>query len=220
MKVLRKLILGILAFPKTVFFNFWYLSFKDAIQLPILVSHRVWLMELGGKISLSQVRPGVVKIGFGEVGIFDQHRSRTIWQVSGAVEFKGTANIGHGSKLSVSGKLVLGDRFSISAESAIVASHSVTIGDNVMVSWDALIIDTDFHKLHDAGGNHLNPAAPVSIGNRVWVGCRCLILKGVDIPDGVVLAAATTVSKSVATPGAVVGRSPASVIRENITWSV
>jgi len=76
---IRKLYLGIMALPKTIYFNFKYLKFSQAIKIPIFVSHRVWLMETEGHVKIPQpVKTGMVKIGFGEIGIFDQHRSRTI----------------------------------------------------------------------------------------------------------------------------------------------
>ncbi len=220
MKVLRKLVLHVLALPKTLFFNFRYLPFAQAVRLPVIVSHRVWLMETSGSVTLASARTGAVKIGFGNVSLFDQHRSRTIWKVSpgASVAFGGKAFIGHGSKINVEGSLALGDRFSISAESAIVANHKVAIGDRVLISWDVLIMDSDFHSIFDDAGNHINPPQAINIGNDVWLGCRSLILKGVSLAGGVVVAAASTVTKPIETQKVLVGGSPAAVIREKISW--
>jgi acetyltransferase-like isoleucine patch superfamily enzyme len=220
MKKLKKIYLNILGLPKTILFNFRYFPLRHAIRLPVFVSHRVWLMDLSGKVKISDIQTGAVKIGFGNVGIFDQHRSRTIWQVSdsGVVEFKGKAKIGHGSKISVTGNLSVGKKFSITAESSIVAHKNISIGDDVLVSWDSLIMDTDFHKIYDSNGNQTNLPMPVTIGNMVWVGCRSLILKGVNIADGVVVAAASTVNKSIEIPYSMVGGNPAKVIKEDIRW--
>lgn len=220
MKALRKLVLHVLALPKTLFFNFRYLPFSQAVKLPVIVSHRVWLMETSGSVTLANTRTGAVKIGFGNVSLFDQHRSRTIWKVApgGSVEFKGKASIGHGSKISVEGSLVLGDRFSISAESSIIANHKVKVGDRVLISWDVLIMDSDFHSIFDETGNHINRPQPIVIGDDVWLGCRCLILKGVALADGVVVAAASTVTKPVAGSQVLIGGSPAAVLREKISW--
>ncbi len=215
---LRKLGLLVLGLPKTLLFNFACLPLRQAIRLPVFVSHRVWLRDLSGRVSLADSRTGAVRIGFGDVGIFDPQRSRTIWQVSGRVAFMGTADIGHGSRISVTGELVLGRRLIIAAESAIVAQHDIHVGDDVLVSWDVLIIDTDAHRIYDAAGHHVNAPMPIRIGNSVWLGCRALVLKGVEIADGVVVAAASTVTRSVNTPNAVIGGNPARVLRENVRW--
>lgn len=218
LKSCRKIYLFIMGLPKTVIFNFKYFPFKQAIRLPVFVSHRVWLMNISGVLKIAEFQTGGIRIGYGEVGIIDQHRSRTIWQVSGQVEFKGKANIGHGSKISVTGQLIIGKDFCISAASSIVAHKSITIGDNVLISWDSLIIDTDFHKICDLHGFQKNPPMPVIIGNMVWIGCRTLILKGVHIADGVVVAAASNVVRSITTSNSLVAGNPAKVIKENIMW--
>jgi hypothetical protein len=134
-----------------------YFPLRQALRLPVLVSHRVWLQETGSSVHVHDTRRGRIKIGFGEVGIFDQQRARSIWQVSGRVEFKGRCHLGHGSKISIPGELVLGDDFRITAESAIVAHHRVVFGDDVRISWDVLVMVTDLHGIYDAHERPLNP---------------------------------------------------------------
>jgi acetyltransferase-like isoleucine patch superfamily enzyme len=205
---------------KTIYFNFKYLPTKQAVIFPIAVSKTVHLMKTDGQIIFDcPVRPGMVRIGYGDVGIFDKKLSRSIWQVSGTVTFKGSADIGHGSKLSVGGNLVLGDGFKITAESSIVASKKIEFGENCLLSWDVLIMDTDFHIVKDKSENILNPPTPITIGNKVWIGCRCTILKGADIPDNSVIGANSLVSKKLDKENATYGGQPARILREEITWT-
>ena len=219
-KKMQRLFAFALGLPNTLIFNFRYFPFLDAIKLPVLVSHRVWLMDMSGTCELGVVRTGVVKIGFGEVAIFDWRNSRTIWQVPGHVRFRGKARIGHGSKISVEGELTVGNGLIITAESAIVAHRSVTIGSDVLISWDVLIMDTDLHDIFDREDKLINPNQPVSIGNKVWIGCRALILKGVEIANGAVIAANSTVSRSVGQQQVIVGGNPATTIKENVSWKL
>lgn len=53
---------------------------------------------------------------------------------------------------------------------------------------------------------------PVVIGNDVWVGYGALILSGVNISDGAIIAAGSVVTKDVP-PYAIVGGNPAKIIR-------
>ncbi|MBR6030660.1 MAG: CatB-related O-acetyltransferase [Bacteroidaceae bacterium] len=53
---------------------------------------------------------------------------------------------------------------------------------------------------------------PITIGNGVWIGMRCLILDGVTIGDGAIVAAGAVVTKDVP-PFAVVGGVPAKVLK-------
>lgn len=54
--------------------------------------------------------------------------------------------------------------------------------------------------------------APVTIGNDVWVGRKCIIMDGVTIHDGAIVAAGAVVTKDVP-PYAIVGGVPAKVLK-------
>ena len=77
----------------------------------------------------------------------------------------------------------------------IVAAESVTIGRNVKVGWDVVIMDTDLH------GHSGRPARskPVVIEDDVWIGCRAIVLKGVHVGKGAIIGAGAIVTKDVPT---------------------
>jgi acetyltransferase-like isoleucine patch superfamily enzyme len=208
------------AIPKTVLFNLRYFSLRQALCFPVIVSHRVWFARLGGKVVLRAARLGGVRIGFNRVGIFDQHRSRTIWEVSGVVEFAGSANIGHGSKISVlkDGHLRLGNNFTITAESTLIVEKKISVGDNVLISWDVQIMDTDFHAIRDATGLVVNPPKDVTIQDDVWIGCRALVLKGVTLPSGSIVAAGSIVTKSPDRENAILASAKQRIVKDGIFW--
>lgn len=54
--------------------------------------------------------------------------------------------------------------------------------------------------------------SPIEIGNDVWIGARSIILDGIKVGDGAIVAAGAIVTKDVP-PYAIVGGIPASVIR-------
>ncbi len=223
----RKAYLLIRAIPKTLYFNFKYLPFKKAMRLPILVSHRVWLMDTQGEVDIKEdnLTPFMIKLGFNEVGIFDQMRERTVWNVKGKVNFKGTALIGHGSKISVDpkGTLNLGKELIITAESSIICRNEITLKDGVMISWETQIMDSDLHSIVDGEGKIVNSDEAVEIGEKSWIGCRCLVLKGVKLKPGTIVAAGTTVSKSVNyidKEKSLIGGNPIGILRENVEFRI
>jgi len=108
--------------------------------------------------------------------------------------------------------LRIGDNSYLNRRSEIVCRELVSIGSNCAISWDVLITDNDHHWLTDAAFN-----APVLIGDKVWIGARATILKGVAIGDGAVVAAGSVVTTQVP-PRAVVAGNPAEVIREDVEW--
>lgn len=206
---------------KIIYFNFKYLPFNQAIKFPFFISKKVYFKRLKGKITIeSPISTGMIKIGFGDVGIFDDKRSRSILDINGSLIFKGSANIGHGSKISISenGVLTLGNNFIITAESSIVAHLNIEFGNDCLLSWDTLIMDTDLHKIHNEFGETINEEQPIKIGNNVWIGCRNLILKGAVIPDNAVLGANSVVSKKLDVENAIYVGNPVRCVKENINW--
>ena len=80
-------------------------------------------------------------------------------------------------------------------------------------------MDTDFHKIKDNSDSILNPSTPIIIGTKVWIGCRCLILKGATVPDNSVIGANSFVGKRLCKENTVYGGQPARVLREGIMWT-
>ena len=215
--------MNILAIPKTILFNFRYFPFREALKFPVIVSHRVKLLTLGGEVEIQgEKKTGMVKIGFGNVPIFDASRSRGIWRVTGKVVFEGRAYIGHGSKIWVddNGTLVLGDGFKATAETAIACIKSIRFGKDCLISWSTFFTDTDFHRMFDENGNVTNAPADVEIGDRVWVGYRALVFRGSHIPDDSVVGANSLVNSRFEEKSQLIAGSPAITVKKNIKWKV
>lgn len=154
---LERLILYLLALPKSLYFNLRMFG-RRGLRLPVLVSHRVALYSMEGRVELPENAPfGMVKIGFGAVGLFDRARSRSILDNRGAMIFRGPAFIGHGTKMATgpAGEIEFGSHFQISAEAQLYAAKRITFGRNCGVSWDVLILDDDFHPVYNRAGKRL-----------------------------------------------------------------
>lgn len=206
---------------RSIYFNFKYLPFHQARHLPILISKKVYFKRLYGNVLLNEhLGFGNVRIGFGDVGIIDYKYSRTIWDVSGKVVFKGKADIGYGSKIAVGqdGELIFGNNFIITAQSSIVADKSIVFGDYCMLSWDILIMDTDLHPIKNRQSEIINSPKPIHIGNHVWIGCRSLILKGVNIANNCIIGANSHIYKSLEKEHSVYAGNPVKQLIEGATW--
>ena len=209
---------------KTIYFNLHYFSVKQAVKLPVFIFRNTKLSDMKGQVLLNgAIRTGGVSIGKYGVGTLDIRYDRTIWSNCGTVVFNGDANIGSGSRLSVNreGTLTFGNKFCITGNSSVICSNDIKFGDNVLLSWDILVMDTDFHKLLNEKDEHINPSKPILLGDRVWVGCRATILKGVTICNDVVVAAGSVVTRSVSAENTVIGGANGQkVIREGIRWQM
>lgn len=107
-------------------------------------------------------------------------------------------------------ELTIGDGTSINRGVSICAQGSIRIGRNCGIGNDVLIFDTDFHDADDH--NRVPDAAPVTIGDDVWLASRSIVLKGVTIGDGAVVSAGSVVATNVPAH-AMVGGVPARIIR-------
>lgn len=90
---------------------------------------------------------------------------------------------------------------------AIVARKEIVIGDNVTVGADSQIGDSDGHN--DILGTQ---DASVFIGNNVFIGMHCMIMKGVTIGDNSIIAAGSIVTKDIPA-NCIAGGVPCKVIR-------
>lgn len=97
----------------------------------------------------------------------------------------------------------------------IDCSNSIEIGEYCAIAQGAIIKDSDEHAIVDELGNKNEYTQPIIIGNKVWIGTNAIILKGVTIGDGAIVAAGAVVTKDVPAHALVAGV-PAKVIRENI----
>lgn len=97
----------------------------------------------------------------------------------------------------------------------IVAAQSVTIGQDCKIARDVMIMDTDQHALP---GARLG-VKPVDIGDRVWIGSRAIVLKGVSIGHDSVIGAGAVVTKSVPPRSVVVGPAAKVIRRLDGAWA-
>jgi acetyltransferase-like isoleucine patch superfamily enzyme len=105
-------------------------------------------------------------------------------------------------------RITIGNGTYLNRNVEIIAQREVTIGRDCKIAWDVVIMDTDQHGV----GSAPPVAAPVRVGDRVWIGCRAIILKGVTIGSGAVIGAGAIVTSDVP-PDAVVVGPAARVIR-------
>lgn len=207
---------------KTLRFNLRYFGLKKTMSLPVIISRSVILRSLKGKVTIiPPIKPGMIKIGFESVGIFDRRTIKSIWESNsdGRVTFYGTAYFGSGSKISIcGGKLTFGNNFCITANSKIVCQENICFGDNCLISWDCLFMDTDFHKVLTSDGVVTNRNRPIKVGNHVWIGCQSMILKGTNIADNSIIAAGAVVADTLSYNNAIYRGIPATLSKLNIFW--
>lgn len=125
------------------------------------------------------------------------------------------------------GIISVGDYTTIRNDTRIYSSVSITIGNYVIISNHVHIYDNNNHPTDSQKRIELcksgfeselwawkySDKAPVKIGNNVWIGEYSVILKGVVIGDGAIVATRAVVTKDVP-PYTIVAGNPARVVKQ------
>ena len=132
----------------------------------------------------------------------------------GSIVCKGRIILDDHVMLYAKGDIKIGSEFGINRYSRIVAHEKIDIGNNVTIGQSVSILDHDHHYEMKNNQLILNGyiTAPIIIGNNIWIGDKCTILKGVSIGDNVVIGANTLVNKDVPS-GVVIGGVPFRILK-------
>lgn len=213
----------------TLFFNFYYLPFWQAVRLPIWLYGMPRLLGLKGKVVIegipssgncaSKITSGMIKLNVTQHNPY--HAIPFEWvNDGGTVIFKGKARFPNGGRIHVfgDGNIILGNNILVPS-SEISCQTRVEIGDDSWVAGGGRIFDTDFHFFRNTVSGEIAPnSKPVVIGNNVSVFTDCFVGKGVVIPDNVIVAAKTSMIKvpEGCCPYTVIGGNPVRVLKQNV----
>lgn len=132
-------------------------------------------------------------------------------------------NLNHPIKISTvaEGALVrIGADTGISG-ATLVSALSITIGKEVLLGANVMIVDTDFHPIaplnrrhwgtNDIGTSKIG-TSPVIVGDNVFIGADSILLKGVNIGRDSMVAAGSVVVRGDYPDGAILAGNPAKII--------
>ena len=102
----------------------------------------------------------------------------------------------------------IGKNTAINRKCYLDSRGGIKIGDNITISPEVHLITAE-HNINDASFSY--QIAPISLGDYVFVGTRAIILPGVSLGNGCVVAAGAVVTKSFP-PYSIVAGVPARII--------
>ena len=111
--------------------------------------------------------------------------------------------------------LTLGDNVSINRDCNLSAAGGLAIGNDVSVAHSTSILTTEhsFSDLEHPIKEQAVTTANVAIADNLWIGARAIILAGVSLASGTIVAAGSVVKDSVADDNCTIAGVPARVVR-------
>ncbi|WP_315079978.1 DapH/DapD/GlmU-related protein [uncultured Clostridium sp.] len=107
----------------------------------------------------------------------------------------------------------IGNNTIFSNDITIIAQRQIKIGERCLIGDRLTMYDNDSHEIDPSTRTRsYGKAAPINIGNNVWIGSVVTILKGVNIGDNSVIAANSVVTNDVPANTIVAGN-PATIVR-------
>jgi len=96
-----------------------------------------------------------------------------------------------------SGTIEIGRNVYINRNCNIVSHQKISIGSQTTIGPNVAIYDHDHNYKRKDSEDSLINSAEISIGERVWIGSNCSILKGVSIGNDSVIAAGSIVTHDI-----------------------
>lgn len=93
------------------------------------------------------------------------------------------------------------------------------IGDNCYFSFGVCIRNSDSHLIYDCISlNRINPTKSVFVGDHVWIGQDCTLLKGIQIDSGSIIGANSLVAGKRISSNTLWAGNPCRKIKDNVFW--
>ena len=139
-------------------------------------------------------------------------RENAVWDAKKGCE------ISYGSTIEILKNAELESKyFTMNSFSTLVSAKKIILGEDVMIARNAFVFDSDFHVI-EYDENQAEYSETVSIGDHVWIGANAIILKGVIVGNGSMIAANTVVTKNVEQGVMVGNEKKLCVLKENVRW--
>lgn len=138
----------------------------------------------------------MIKLGNFVVSLYPNNG--IVFENSGTLVFNGKCMIGNNSYISIgkSGHVNFGNKVVCSASLKIASYNAIEFEDNVLIGWNCMLTDTDFHRLKTTDYSPSPKAyGSIHIGKGTWIAANCVIMKNTMVPAKCVVASNSLLNK-------------------------
>ncbi len=165
---------------KSAYINIKLLPLSQAFHFPIIVTGKLKIRALTGKITLNcKPRFGLINIGY-DVDNMPIALLPAQLMIKGHLILNGDVILNHGANLVVwpNATMELGNDVMICSGVVLKAVNSVTVGNHVMISSGCFIMDSSIHCLYNTETlEATSPNGEIHIGDNVWLNMHTSIIK-------------------------------------------
>lgn len=137
----------------------------------------------------------------------------------GLLKIKNNSYLDKRSEIKSEGGFIeIGTNFYMNSFSRIISKNKIIIGNSVRIAQFVTILDHDHNYFLNEKGEMVSSGYvcdEINIGNNVFIGDKCTILKGVSIGNNVKIASNSVVNKNIKSNSIVAGI-PAKQVKEII----
>ena len=201
---------------KTIYVNFAFLPYSQAIRFPIFVYGKVKIYAHSGKIVIEdRIRPGMIHLGM-NTEKFSASKGSALINITGKLIFRGTALFSVDYVLNIFGECSIGKYSGFGNSVKICCWNNISIGKSCRFAVESQIFDTNFHYIRNIETGRVDRRdGVVIIGDFCWIGNRTTLAKGAQLPDFSMVSSNSLVNKNFISSNVkypILGGSPAQVI--------
>lgn len=200
-------------------FNFHYLPFRQAIRLPVVFMSPSSFHALRGTVIIhGPIRHAMISLGLPGNDMFSR-KDRILWNVEGSCTFNGSVAVNPGSSITVrpEGCLRFGNHVSLGQRTKILCGDTIELGDNVLISWDCLLMDNDGHPFYDFDHDRVFcSSSAIKVGDETFIGSHCFLLKGAVLLNNLALASSSLLNRKMEDRFALYAGIPSRLVKRNI----
>ena len=152
----------------------------------------------------------------------EPQKTPTIIYIDGILKIKDGFYFGStgGIEIAENATLSFGRNFNATAKCTIICRNNISFGEDVLVSWNTLFMNSDQHMItKDSKNNEMqNYDGTIKIGDHVWIASKVSILKNTVIPNGCVIGCSTMLHGVYYQERTLIAGNPAKICKEDIVW--
>ena len=144
---------------------------------------------------------------------------------SGIIQILGDFVLGENIKISVAQNAILSiggkkneSASGITSNSIIACKKEITIGTDLICSWNVFVTDCNWHTIYKRGLKK-DDTNPVNIGNHTWIGSNTLIGPGTVLGENCIIGAFTKLSNTTYPSNSTICGIVPKIVSSEMIWS-